>query len=102
MAFNGLTDAQAERLSMLSEEAGEVVQAIGKILRHGYVATDHNQSPPVKHDNGAELAIELGQLIGIVDQMVMDGDLQWMVLAKAREKKWPDSLPYTHHQKLPR
>ncbi len=36
MAFNGLTDAQAERLALLLEELGEAQQAIGKILRHGY------------------------------------------------------------------
>lgn len=33
---NDLTPAQAERLAILAEECGEVVQAIGKILRHGY------------------------------------------------------------------
>ena len=34
--FNELTPAQAERLAILMEECGEVVQIIGKILRHGY------------------------------------------------------------------
>lgn len=34
--FNGLSPAQAERLAILMEECGEVVQIIGKILRHGY------------------------------------------------------------------
>ncbi len=31
-----LTPDQIERLVLLSEECGEVVQAIGKVLRHGY------------------------------------------------------------------
>lgn len=34
--FNGLSPAETERLALLSEEMGEVQQAIGKILRHGY------------------------------------------------------------------
>lgn len=34
--FNELTPAQAERLAILMEECGEVVQIIGKILRHGF------------------------------------------------------------------
>ena len=33
--FNGLTPAEAERLALLMEECGEVVQIIGKVLRHG-------------------------------------------------------------------
>jgi NTP pyrophosphatase (non-canonical NTP hydrolase) len=36
MAFNQLSDAQLERLYILSEELGEAQQAVGKILRHGY------------------------------------------------------------------
>lgn len=34
--FNQLTPAQAELLALLAEECGECIQAIGKILRHGY------------------------------------------------------------------
>ena len=34
--FNKLTPAQAERLAILIEECGEVIQAATKILRHGY------------------------------------------------------------------
>ena len=33
---NGLDDAHLERLVLLSEEMGEVQQAIGKIIRFGY------------------------------------------------------------------
>jgi len=34
--FNELSPGQAERLAILLEECGEVVQICGKILRHGY------------------------------------------------------------------
>ena len=33
--FNGLTPVQAELLALLSDECGELVQIIGKIMRHG-------------------------------------------------------------------
>ena len=33
--FNNLTPGEAERLAILAEECGEVIQIIGKILRHG-------------------------------------------------------------------
>ena len=32
---NGLSNEQLEALALLSEECGEVVQIIGKIIRHG-------------------------------------------------------------------
>lgn len=34
--YNELTPEEHERLSLLMEECGEVVQIIGKIFRHGY------------------------------------------------------------------
>ena len=53
MAHNALSDAEAERLAMLSEEAGEIalaagiiiaagkiVQAVGKVLRNGYAGVN--------------------------------------------------------------
>lgn len=36
LAFNGLSPAEVERLALLAEECGEVIQTVGKILRHGY------------------------------------------------------------------
>jgi len=38
--FNGLSPAEAERLALLAEECGEVVQAVCKVLRHGYESTN--------------------------------------------------------------
>jgi hypothetical protein len=32
---NGLSNEQLESLALLSEECGEVIQVVGKILRHG-------------------------------------------------------------------
>lgn len=43
--FNQLTPAEAERLALLAEECGEVIQAIGKILRHGYESRHPDGGP---------------------------------------------------------
>lgn len=40
--FNGLTPAEAERLAILFEECAEVIQVVGKILRHGYESVHPN------------------------------------------------------------
>jgi len=34
--FNKLTPDETELLALLAEECGEVIQAVGKILRHGF------------------------------------------------------------------
>jgi hypothetical protein len=40
-----LNPAQAERLAILAEECGEIVQVIGKILRHGFESTHPEGGP---------------------------------------------------------
>ena len=94
--FNKLTPAQAERLAMLAEECGEVIQAVGKILRHGFES---------RHPNGGEtnkdaLLRELGDL-SCLSTVVLALDLggtpiplDHPTLAKA----WAVKLRYTHHQ----
>lgn len=42
--FNNLTPGEAERLAMLAEECGEVIQAVGKILRHGGTPASTHQA----------------------------------------------------------
>lgn len=34
--YNDLTNAELELLAMLAEECGEVIQIVGKIIRHGF------------------------------------------------------------------
>jgi len=58
MTFNKLSDAQLERLYILSEELGEAQQAIGKILRHGY----DSQHPETGFTNKESLENELGDV----------------------------------------
>lgn len=60
---NTLTAAQREVLAIISEEAGEVVQAAGKLFRHGKSATDHSQTPPHVYDNMDGLLVELADVL---------------------------------------
>lgn len=91
---NALSPAETERLAMLLEEAGEVIQIGGKILRHGY-ASKHPDSLNGP-DNRQMLENELADLYAVSGNMEdakdvrVDGDdVRQAVKKKAR---------YTHHQ----
>jgi NTP pyrophosphatase (non-canonical NTP hydrolase) len=91
--FNGLTPAEAERLAMLAEEAGEVVQAACKVLRHGY-ASHHPADPST--DNRELLKREVADMRAVLHLMETHGDLAVtgadVLDAVARKSR------YTHHQ----
>lgn len=91
--FNRLTPAQAERLAMLAEECGEVIQMIGKILRHGYDSY-HPQDRTVT--NRQHLGRELTDLLAVAASLrrdrVAEGSLHDQDLA------WIRKLKYAHHQ----
>lgn len=59
-SFNKLTPQESERLALLAEECGEVIQIVGKILRHGYES--YNPNDPRKTTNRALLEKELGDV----------------------------------------
>lgn len=97
--FNRLTPAQAERLAILAEEAGEVVQAVGKILRHGY-GSHHPDNAAV--DNRDHLEHELGDLTAVIHDMVERGDLSLKPIERQREDKLRRlkvGVLYLHHQR---
>ncbi len=98
MAYNKLTDAEAERLDILTEEAGEIVQAASKVKRHGYASFNPFQEPP--ETNRQALEREIGDLMGILDVMIADGDLDHMQISDARAKKVTSIRlgRWTHHQ----
>ena len=60
LKFNELSPAQEEVLALLAEECAEVIQAIGKILRHGAHST-HPDSP-YGPSNARMLEDELGDV----------------------------------------
>lgn len=87
---NGLTPAEAERLAILAEECGEVVQIAMKILRHG---KDYH---PVS--NSGLLARELGHVQWIVYLMISNGDFEEGVMLQSLRLRTKNAAPYLHHQ----
>ena len=94
MAFNGLTEAEAERLALLLEELGEAQQAIGKILRHGYENTHPDGGPT----NRETLEREIGDVKAAVNMMIVARDLVMTEIDAAGLRKLSWVRQYLHHQ----
>ncbi len=92
-----MTNAEAERLAMLAEEAAEVVQIVGKILRHGY-ASYHPAQPGIS--NRELLDDELCDLLAIAKRMIREGDIEGDFLLADHNAVWKRKLRYTHHQEV--
>ncbi|TCT37448.1 hypothetical protein [Martelella mediterranea] len=92
--YNKLSPAEAERLAMLAEEAGEIVQIVGKILRHGYESF-HPADPATS--NRDLLMKELRDFVVVYTLMAQGGDI---CLATIDEfpKAILQKLRYAHHQ----
>ena len=95
-SFNGLSPAEIERLAILMEEAGEVVQAVGKILRHGY----ESRHPVTQSNNRDELQKEIGDLRAAVTMMHNAGDIADCTIAGFEQIKLDKIGKYLHHQKI--
>lgn len=94
--FNKLTPAETERLAMLAEECAEVIQVIGKILRHGY-ENHHPDSPLV--NNKMLLANELTDVDAVVKAMKRE-ELKDFACQDFENTHWQKKLRYSHHQSL--
>jgi len=91
--FNGLTPAQAERLAMLAEECGEVIQVIGKILRHGY---DSSHPSDRTVTNRELLGRELTDLYAVASSLCRDNVPEGSL--HDQDQAWVKKLRYAHHQ----
>ena len=93
---NKLSDAQLERLAILSEEMGEAQQIIGKIIRHGYESKD----PTIKDSetNHSLLEKELGDVRAAIQLMVWARDVPEDAILRRIEQKLIKIGPYLHHQ----
>ena len=94
--FNKITPAEAERLAMLAEECGEVIQIVGKILRHGYDSY-HPVNPRVS--NRDLLAKELRDVNAVLMAMGRKELREYSVQDVIGV--WERKLQYTHHQEEP-
>lgn len=92
--FNQLTPAEAERLALLIEECGEVIQAACKILRHGY----ESRHPTTLIHNRADLEKELGDLQAALLLLVRADDIDFEHVEMFRDDKIANVRRYLHHQ----
>ena len=88
--FNELTPAELERLAILVEETGEALQAVGKILRHGFEFSRFN--------NKADLERELGDVRHAMIRLCEAGDLSKKVIHDRADEKRESIKPWLHHQ----
>ena len=87
-----LSAAEAERLAMLIDECGEVIQAATKILRHGFESY-HPDDPTTS--NRDLLTNEMADLFAVYE--MMDADFA-RIDAAAQETAFAKKMRYAHHQ----
>ncbi len=91
--FNNLTPAETERLAILSEECGEVIHAIGKILRHGYESSYRSGPTNRKH-----LARECADLQFAMGLVCAYDDISQEEVSSGLSDKGDRIKLYLHHQ----
>lgn len=92
---NGLTPAEIERLGMLAEEAAEIAQMCGKILRFGYEST-HPDGGPTNRDL---LVGEIQDLMAVLTLMTGKELGAWFEHTNAPASKIARKRAYSHFQK---
>jgi NTP pyrophosphatase (non-canonical NTP hydrolase) len=90
----GLSDSERERLALLAEECGEVIQVIGKILRHGYESRHPNGGPT----NRQLLAQEIGDIEFAIQLCVDSEDFDEKEMFESTEQKMLNVGKYLHFQ----
>lgn len=96
--FNQLSAGQTERLALLLEELGEVQQAVGKILHHGYDL--YNPTTKTKGLNREQLEKELGDVKFAITLLCKCGDVSANNIWKAecdKAEKAEKVKQYLHH-----
>jgi NTP pyrophosphatase (non-canonical NTP hydrolase) len=82
--FNELTNEEQERLSMLLEECGEVLQVIGKIQRFGF---DNSHSKYGDKTFRELLAMEIGDVLIAISMLLDNGDIENSLIDEFQTKK---------------
>ena len=93
-----LTEAEIERLSVLAEECGEVIQVVGKILRWGYESWNPLEVP--RETNRTKLEKELADINVATLLMLQNGDIKPAELEKHSEKKIGKINKWLHSNKI--
>lgn len=93
-----MTNAELERLAILAEECGEVVQIVNKIIRHGYES--HTPFDEKETTNRELLEKELGDLEFIIRLMKKESDIDSTNVSVAESRKYRTIKQYLHHNDL--
>ena len=96
MNDQNLTPAEAGRLAMLAEECAEVIQIVGKILRHGY---DSYHPADPETTNRDLLAKELTDIEAVRGEM-QRYELRDYEMRDPSQAVWRKKLRFTHHQEV--
>jgi len=95
--FNDLTPAEAERVALLVEECGEIIQMGGKILRHGYESVNPFDGVNAL-TNRQRLQNEIGDLRAVIKLMIHNNDMLEGEIIVATQAKFKRMEPWLHHQ----
>lgn len=98
--FNELTEKEAELLAVLAEEASEVIQVVGKILRHGI----NSVHPRSGVGNREMLRRELGDFWAAKRLLVTECGYDFIndrEVQKAAIEKLARIGKFLHHTSLP-
>lgn len=93
-SFNKLSQAEAERLALLAEELGECIQAIGKILRHGYESCHPKGGP----SNRTALEREIADVRVAIKFLADAADISCAAISAHEDEKVKAVRKYLHHQ----
>jgi hypothetical protein len=94
--FNNLPPDQAEALALLAEECGELIQAIGKIQRHGLWSEHPDTGIPNQH----ALTKEIGDVLAALRIAEVQRLIAWANVIGARDRKLIKVRQYLHHAKV--
>lgn len=94
--YNGLTPAQDERLAKLAEECAEVIKAICKIQRHGYMSRDPTKEGALT--NRRDLEVEIADVANAVKALVHRGDIDETRVRNLALELQGRENDYMHHQ----
>ena len=100
--FKQTTPAETERLIMLVEECGEVIQAASKVLRHGYECYHPDNAPDNKgrgapQDNRDDLEAEICDVLAAVQMLKLAGDIDEILLTSVNTSI-TRKLRFAYHQ----
>jgi NTP pyrophosphatase (non-canonical NTP hydrolase) len=91
-----MTESDNETMDILQEEAAEVIQAVSKIRRFGI----DNAKPGKDQSNREHLEEELGDVLAMIDILLINEVVSWGNLHKAKRAKIEKLKKWSNIQNL--